>query len=111
MMNMSGEHYDDGDHAEHADESADISEAKAEIFQLMREVRRGHIINLARDKYTVAKEAKTGANVCCPSCDKTFVKRSYQQAFCSNKGAGNCKDLFWNTTVTERLERAKAFAS
>lgn len=47
--------------------------------------------------YRVAKAAKTGQEVQCPTCAKPFVKASYQQAFCSNRGPGNCKDAYWQT--------------
>jgi len=47
-------------------------------------------------KYTSAKKAPVGSVVRCPVCGRTFKKRSYQQAFCSNKGRGNCKDRYWN---------------
>ena len=59
--------------------------------------------------YETAKAAKTGATCVCPSCQKQFIKKSYQQAFCSNKGRNNCKDVFWNRASSERSERAKYF--
>lgn len=59
--------------------------------------------------YLAAKEAKVGDVVTC-ICGKTFIKRSYQHAFCSNKGRGNCKDHYWNVTDAERYERAKRFS-
>lgn len=46
--------------------------------------------------YEVAKAARKGQRVNCPHCQVEFVKASHQQAFCSNHGAGNCKDAFWN---------------
>lgn len=48
-------------------------------------------------KYQLAKAAPTGANLECPHCGTQFTKASYQQAFCSNKGPGNCKDAYWNS--------------
>lgn len=60
--------------------------------------------------YDAAKSAKTGETISCPVCKKQFVKRSYQQAFCSNKGKSNCKDKYWNQSTPERLERALAFS-
>lgn len=47
--------------------------------------------------YAQAKAAKKGAEVQCPSCAKPFIKNSYQQAFCSNSGTGNCKDAYWQS--------------
>ena len=41
-------------------------------------------------KYKAAKAAPVGSLIKCaaPGCGKKFVKKSYQQAFCSNKGRG-----------------------
>lgn len=100
---------DNSDEAARADEAADIAETKAEIQALMREKQFEDSVNLAQYRYRIAKAAKTGESVTCPSCAKSFQKRSYQQAFCSNKGPSNCKDLYWNVTVPERLNRAKNF--
>jgi hypothetical protein len=60
-------------------------------------------------RYETAKAAKTGTVCTCPVCSKDFTKKSYQQAFCSNKGRNNCKDLFWNRASEQRLQRAKAY--
>ena len=60
--------------------------------------------------YETAKAAKTGALCVCPTCKKQFTKKSYQQAFCSNKGRNNCKDTFWNRASFERSQRAQYFA-
>ncbi len=101
---------DDGDHAEHADDAADIAQTRAELRELMRpRISVQDAITKARDLYVTAKAAKTGVTICCPGCGSRFRKRSYQQAFCSNKGPGNCKDLYWNTTDSTRLERAREF--
>lgn len=56
--------------------------------------------------YRTAKEAKVGHQVTCPVCRRPFKKRSYQQAFCRNKGRGNCKDRYWNSVVETRSMRA-----
>lgn len=47
----------------------------------------------------------------CPTCGKRFLKRSYQQAFCRNKGKRNCKDRFHNLVSETRREQAIAFSS
>lgn len=60
--------------------------------------------------YETAKRARVGLIVRCPSCGHSFQKVSYQQAFCSNKGRGNCKDVYWNRANTARRERAMIFA-
>ena len=41
----------------------------------------------------VNKSAKVGEECKCPTCGKTFIKKSYQQVFCCN----DCKVAFWNT--------------
>jgi hypothetical protein len=49
--------------------------------------------------YDVAKSAKVGDYITCPSCGKKFVKKTYNQVFCSNaktKDSMNCKDRYWN---------------
>jgi hypothetical protein len=59
-------------------------------------------------KYQTAKAAKVGDNICCPSCGTVFVKKSYQHVFCSNgrnKGAGNCKDAYWNKVDNKKRNR------
>lgn len=54
-------------------------------------------------KYDNAKASKVGETVVCPTCERTFVKASYQQAFCGIRGPRNkngkatlCKDQYWN---------------
>lgn len=59
--------------------------------------------------YNTAKAAKVGTECTCPSCAKQFKKKSYQQAFCCNKGANNCKDAFWNRANPERLQRSQKY--
>lgn len=46
------------------------------------------------NKYQFNKEAKVGDTIKCANalCQKSFTKKSYQQAFCCTK----CKDKFWN---------------
>ena len=58
--------------------------------------------------YHIAKSAKVQSRIKCPSCNRIFIKKSYQQAFCSNKGRGNCKDRYWNIADDTRRERARA---
>jgi hypothetical protein len=53
-----------------------------------------------REAYIRAKTAKIDAYVTCPACGKKFIKKFYNQIFCSNaktKLSNNCKDKFWNT--------------
>ena len=60
--------------------------------------------------YNAAKSAQVGSTIICPICGKQFKKKSYQQAFCSNKGRGNCKDRFHNTSP-KRLDRSISVSS
>lgn len=68
----------------------------------------------AQRRYESNKAAKVGTEITCPSCKGTFIKKSYQQAFC----CGVCKDRYHNKRRTangyfrdynmahpERLER------
>ena len=43
-------------------------------------------------RYEVNKSASVGEDIICPSCGTHFIKKSYQQVFCSTK----CKDNYWN---------------
>ena len=60
----------------------------------------------SEDLYSKSKRAKVGDEAICPSCKRRFKKKSYQQAFCSNNGSGNCKDRYWNRASDERASRA-----
>jgi len=60
--------------------------------------------------YQRAKAAPVGALVTCPVCLTVFTKSTKAQAFCSCRGAGNCKDRYHNSTSEARRERARLFA-
>ena len=60
----------------------------------------------AKARYEANKMVKVGDKICCASCSKKVVKKSYQSQFCSNKGKDNCKDYFWNRVDRKRFERA-----
>ena len=51
-------------------------------------------VRKGEERYIKAKQAKVGEEIRCAgyACGKSFVKKSYQQAFCCTK----CKDNFWN---------------
>lgn len=51
-------------------------------------------LRLDAARYAINKKAKVKTECQCagPKCNKRFVKKSYQQAFCK----GKCKDQFWN---------------
>jgi hypothetical protein len=59
--------------------------------------------------YTTNDNAAVGDVISCPVCKQVFIKKSYQQKFCGNKGHNNCKDKFWNFTDPKRREYAKKF--
>lgn len=44
------------------------------------------------------ERAKVGSLIVCPFCEAGFIKKTYQQVFCSNAKIGviNCKDSYWN---------------
>lgn len=56
--------------------------------------------------YAIAKEAKVGDVVICPSCETLFKKEHYQSTFCKTKGKRVCNDRYWNT-VDERKRNRK----
>lgn len=52
-----------------------------------------------KERYKLNKKAKVGDNCICPSCNTSFVKNNYQQAFCKSKSGTICKDKYWNTVT------------
>jgi hypothetical protein len=66
--------------------------------------------NIWMVRYDLAKKATVGETIECPACGKKFPKRSYQHAFCCNKGRNNCKDRYWNTVDETRADRARLYA-
>ena len=63
-------------------------------------------MNVSKKVYKVNKESKVNSLCVCPSCGKTFVKNTYQQAFCGIDENGfkshKCKDKYWNTVTPEK---------
>lgn len=57
--------------------------------------------------YTLAKSAKVGSVIKCPTCDTEHTKTTYHKVFCSNgkKTKKDCKTKYHNTIHPERLER------
>lgn len=57
--------------------------------------------------YTLAKSAKVGSVIKCPTCGKDHTKTTYHKVFCSNgkKSKQDCKTKYHNTIHPERLER------
>lgn len=66
-------------------------------------------VHLRRERYEHNKEVEVGGDIHCANCGKAMVKNTYQTQFCSNKGKGNCKDIFWNSVSTKRRERSWTF--
>lgn len=102
------------DEAERADEWLSESASRNEARQMLYKTREEKAVELSKMRvlslYETAKAAKVGTQCTCAGCQKQFTKKSYQQAFCSNKGKGNCKDVFWNRAKPERTERAIHFS-
>ena len=43
-------------------------------------------------EYEINQAAKVGRQIVCPTCGRSFIKKSYQQAFCCTL----CKDRYLN---------------
>lgn len=102
----------DGSEGEHLNDLLDNGDEDDGVFNPMQ-YRVSPIFSRTiypQDAYHIAKAAKSGETVHCPTCTKAFVKKSYQQAFCSNKGAANCKDRYWNNTDDKRIDRARIWS-
>lgn len=72
----------------------------------------GRVITSERQKdikqlYDVAKAAKVGTMITCPTCKELHKKTTYHKVFCSNgkKSRKDCKSKYWNTIHPERLDR------
>jgi len=55
-----------------------------------------------KDRYKLNKNAKVGVECVCPSCCTSFMKTTYQQAFCASKPKTKCKDKYWNTVTPSK---------
>lgn len=55
-----------------------------------------------KELYNLSKNAKVGEKCICPSCGTSFMKTSYQQAFCKSKKGTVCKDKYWNTVTPSK---------
>jgi hypothetical protein len=55
-----------------------------------------------KELYLVAKNAKVGDEVICPSCKTIFIKTNYQQAFCKTHIGTKCKDYYWNNVTPSK---------
>jgi hypothetical protein len=53
-------------------------------------------------RYNINKAAKLKEELVCPSCNSTFIKTHYAQAFCKTKNGTKCKDKYWNTVTPEK---------
>lgn len=50
-----------------------------------------------KSKYELNKSKGIGEEISCTVCNKTFKKKTKQQAFCGSRGDTKCKDKYWNT--------------
>lgn len=83
---------DPGTEAEALNDWLDSAEGAYEEREFYQQDR----MDAATARYNAAKAAKVGDTPPCGWCARPFTKKSYQQAFCCNKGAQNCKDNYWN---------------
>lgn len=66
-------------------------------------------VDAMQAQYRSNKIARVGATIkCACGCGVSFVKANYQSQFAKNKGAGNCKDRFWNNANDKRRKRAQS---
>lgn len=64
--------------------------------------------NKAKSRHDLNRSLPIGSKCKCPTCGTSFIKKSYQHTFCSNKtnNRSSCKDVYHNTTNPDRYERA-----
>lgn len=67
-------------------------------------------IQKMKERYDDNARSNVRTTIRCACCGKRIIKRNYQTQFCRNKGAGNCKDTYWNNVSVSRRKRAKFFA-
>jgi hypothetical protein len=73
--------------------------------QVIDSINLNNLIQIKKERYIKATEAKTGSKIECANCGKSMTKKTYQTKFCKNK----CKDQYWNTVDEKRRERTKQF--
>lgn len=61
-------------------------------------------------RYDDNKRSATGTTIRCAYCGSRILKNNYQTQFCSNKGKGNHKDLYWNNVNDKRRFRAQRYS-
>jgi hypothetical protein len=65
-------------------------------------------MSIMKMRYILAKSRKIGEEIMCPSCGSILIKKTKDHVFCSNgrtKGAGNCKDAYWNKVDNKKRNR------
>ena len=67
-------------------------------------------LNEMQKRYADNKHSDIGTTIRCAYCAKRIIKQSQQHQFCSNKGAGNCKDAYWNNVDDTRRERSHRYS-
>lgn len=92
----------------------DVHESQFDSFDLLledspefeEELEHVRVLAMAA-RYKTASETEVGEWMECPACGKSVQKTSHQHIFCSNRGAGNCKDTYYNfTNITRRAKNA-----
>lgn len=99
-----------GQGAEDADESAFAGGALMELREVMHRPLTSSSSRMV-DEYNKNKAAPVGAGIICPICNKTEIKRTKAQAFCSvkRKGRSSCRDKYHNTVSAQRAARAVVY--
>lgn len=66
----------------------------------------------AKKDYDTAKAARVGSEICCPTCEATYPKKTYQHVFCkpTRKGQSSCKDRYWNAITDEKLFQTRLWS-
>lgn len=64
-----------------------------------------------KQKYSIAKAKDIGQEATCPCCDRLFIKKTKQQAFCGGRGNTKCKDKYWNTVTPNKRNNTTRISS
>ena len=82
------------------DEAEALSEqyVDEEVYRDLQEIERERM----HRRYNDNAQSPRGCTIRCACCGRRIKKANYQTQFCSNRGRGNCKDIFWNTVNPKR---------
>lgn len=97
-----------GDEADYLNDQSDWGAEDAFYEEEQERFYKG--ISDMQRRYIDNQRSAVGTTIRCAACRRRILKKSYQTQFCSNKGAGNCKDKYWNVANEKRLYRSKKWA-